>query len=74
MYVRHQLFIAGMKEELQVKVIEANKPTVRESVYYAIELETTLNEREQKLNFASLAEINLPDIDVDERTMINMYR
>ncbi len=74
MYVRHQLFIAGMKEELRVKVIEANKATIGESVYYAIELETVLNERKQKLNFAPLAEINFPDIDEDERTMINMYR
>ena len=74
MYVRHQLYIAGLKEELRVKVIEANKPTLGESVYYAIELETTLSEKKMSLRMAPISEAENPEFDEEERNLINAYR
>ncbi len=74
MYIKHQIFIAGMREELRVKVIEANKPTLGESVYYAIELETVLNERKLKLKMAPVSEVEENDLTEEERNMINALR
>jgi hypothetical protein len=74
MYIKHQIFIAGLKDELRTKVIEANKPTLGESVYYAIELEAILNEKKIKLNMAPIAEIEKEELDEEEKNMINAFR
>ena len=39
-FFRHQLFLAGLRDPLRTKIMEANKDTIRESVKLANELET----------------------------------
>lgn len=74
MYIKHQFFIAGLKEELRTKVIEANKGTLGESVYYATELEQTLNEKKLRSNLAPITEVELDDLNEEEKNMINALR
>ena len=38
-FFKHQLFLAGLNELLRVKVMEANKVTLHESMCLAVELE-----------------------------------
>ena len=38
-FFKHQLFLAGLNELLSVKVMEANKDTLHESMCLAVELE-----------------------------------
>ena len=39
-FFKHQLFLAGLNEMLRIKVMEANKDTLYESMHLAVELET----------------------------------
>ena len=39
-FFKHQLFLAGLNKLLRVKVMEANKDTLHESMHLAVELET----------------------------------
>jgi len=56
MFIKHQLFIGGLREELRTKVIEANKNSLSESVYFAVDLETVLNERKGRTNVSAISE------------------
>ncbi|MCZ2207965.1 hypothetical protein, partial [Cylindrospermopsis raciborskii] len=38
-FFKHQLFLAGLKEDLRTRVMEANKATLYESMTFAMELE-----------------------------------
>lgn len=70
MYIKHQLFIGGLKEELRNKVIEANKPNLGESLYFAIDLETVLNERRSKIGVSIISE-SIDEKSEDEKNRIN---
>jgi hypothetical protein len=74
MYIKHQIFIAGVKEELRVKLIEENKPSLGESVYFAIELEATLNEKRQHLKLAAIEKGEIQELDDEEKEAINALR
>lgn len=74
MYIKHQIFIAGIKEELRCKVIEENKATLGESVYFAIELEAILNERKAQMKLNVIEEIDELDLSEEEKNMINALR
>ena len=74
MYIKHQIFIAGIKEELRCKVIEENKATLGESVYFAIELEAILNERKLNLKLNAVEEVNDESLTEEEKNMINALR
>ncbi len=75
MYIKHQIFIAGVKEELRIKLIEENKATLGESVYLAIELEATLNEKKAAMKLNAINDdVNDASINDEEREMINALR
>jgi hypothetical protein len=40
-FYKHQLFIAGLKEDIRMKIMEAGKPSIQESVTHARELSFT---------------------------------
>jgi len=62
-FFRHQLFLAGLKDALRAKVLEANRATLRESVTLAIELETIHADRRRAAAVAAVR--GHPDDEVD---------
>jgi hypothetical protein len=74
MYIKHQIFIAGVKEEYRIKLIEENKATLGESVYYAIELEATLNEKKQGMRLAAIEKGDVVELDEEDKEAINALR
>lgn len=74
MYVKHQIFIGGLRDEIRTKVIEANKATLGESVYYAMELETLLNERKAKIGISAIKESDFENLSEEEKNAINAMR
>lgn len=74
MYIKHQIFIAGVKDEFRIKLIEENKPTLGESVYFAIELEATLNEKKQSLKLAAIEKEEIVALNEEEKEAINALR
>ena len=68
MFFRHQLFLAGLKDALRGKVLEANKATLRESVQLAIELETIHADRRRTGTVAAVGPY--PDDNLDEGTNV----
>ena len=74
MYVKHQIFIGGLREELRTKVIEANKDTLGESVYFAVELETLLNDKKSKLHINPVEEVGNEEFTEEEMNLINALR
>lgn len=74
MYIKHQIFVAGIKEELRCKVIEENKATLGESVYFAIELEAILNEKKAHLKMNAIEEIDDSSLTEEEKNLINALR
>ena len=46
-FFMHQLFIAGLKEEIRTKIMEAGKTSIQESLALARELEVILNDRKK---------------------------
>jgi hypothetical protein len=71
MYIKHQIFIGGLREEFRSKVIEANKANLGESVYFAVDLETVLNEKKMKIGVATISEEFLTE---EERNAVNAIR
>ena len=49
----HQLFVAGLKEDIRAKVMEANMPTVRESLKVARDTEVVYNDKRGKTTHIS---------------------
>jgi hypothetical protein len=47
LFIKHQLFLAGLKDGLRDKVLEMEKPTYTESVKAARNLETILNDQKR---------------------------
>ena len=46
-FFKHQLFIAGLKEEIRMKIMEAGKTSIQESVALARELEVIMEDRKK---------------------------
>ena len=80
-FVLHQLFIAGLKEDIRAKTMEAGKPTIAESVAYARELEVILSDRKKTSGHVNAVQSNqdetedAPDgLDEEELQAVNALR
>ena len=49
-FFKHQLFIAGLKEDIRAKVMEAGKDSLQESVKLAVELEIIQQDRRGRVS------------------------
>jgi hypothetical protein len=47
-FFKHQLFIAGLREDLRMKIMEAGKDNLKETLDLARELEVIMNDRNRK--------------------------
>ena len=54
-FFKHQLFIAGLKEEIQTKIMEAGKTSIQESVTLVQELEVIHEDRKNTRSEPSAA-------------------
>ena len=86
-FFKHQLFLAGLKDDLRVKVMEAGKDTLHESMRLAVELEVIHQEKLKRgghVHAVSVAAIgceegssceeNADDLNDDEIAAINAIR
>ena len=79
-FVLHQLFLAGLKEDIRAKAMEAAKPTIYESVSHAQEVEVIHNDRKRPSHVHTVQEEtgefeDAPEgIDEDELEAINALR
>jgi hypothetical protein len=69
----HQLFVAGLKEDIRAKVMEANMPTVRESLRVARDTEVVYNDRRNKAAHISKIEMDNNSTEGEEND-INIIR
>jgi hypothetical protein len=67
------LFVAGLKEDIRAKVMEANMPTVRESLRVARDTEVVYNDRKNKAAHISKIEIEANNTE-EEDNDINIIR
>ena len=61
----HQLFMAGLREDLRAKVMEAGKTTLHESIQYAQEIEVIQHDKRGRA-VAAVAAANTSDTPVTE--------
>ena len=85
-FFKHQLFLAGLKDSLRLKTMEAGKANLHESLRYATELEVIHEEKKFKSAIAAVSvtpatteEGDLPEEDLenlteDEFSIINAIR
>lgn len=79
-FFMHQLFIAGLKEEIRTKIMEAGKTSIQDSVTLARELEVIMNDRKKSGNVANVKTTHEQDIqgeeylEEEELTAINAVR
>ena len=80
-FFKHQLFLAGLNEMLRIKVMEANKDTLHESMRLAVELETINQDRRSTRGQVSAVEKvdtvedkNEDNLQDDEIAAINAIR
>jgi len=84
MYIKHQLFVAGLREPLRSEVMKEGKATLGETVDLADELESIYKKNERTVN-AVIAEenedavadkeiLNIDELDDDELEAINSIR
>jgi hypothetical protein len=75
-FIKHQLFIAGLKEDIRMKVMEAGKPSIQDSVPYARELEVIHEDRKKGSTVGNIkAQDNNDDnLDDKERAAVNAIR
>ena len=78
-FFMHQLFIAGLKEEIRTKIMEAGKTSIQESVTLARELEVILNDRKKPGTVSNVAADDHAskaedDVDEEELAAINAVR
>jgi hypothetical protein len=80
-FVLHQLFLAGLKEEIRAKTMEAAKPNIYESVSYAQEIEIIHQDRKKSSHVHSVQETKEGDfedapegMDEDELEAVNALR
>lgn len=77
MFMRLQLFLAGLSDPYRTKVMEAGKATLGETVDYAIELERIQQKEIKKVHLVQdpgMATLPVEDLDEDEREAINAIR
>jgi DNA-binding protein H-NS len=84
MYIKHQLFVAGLREPLRSEVMKEGKATLGETVDLADELESIYRKNERTVNAviteenedaAAYKEIfNIDELDDDELEAINSIR
>lgn len=77
MFMRRQLFIAGLSDQFRIKAMEAAKPTLGEAVDHAIELERIQQRTIKKVNVIQDPDIGSPeaeDWDEEELAAINAIR
>jgi hypothetical protein len=72
-FFKHQLFIAGLKEDIRMKIMEAGKPSIQESVAHARELEVIHEDRKKGSTVGNIAanEDNDDNLDDKERAAVN---
>jgi len=78
----HQLFIAGLKEDLRTKIMEAGKTNIQDSLTIARELEVILNDRKKTSpggvtsvkNEENKTEEDNEELDEEDLTTLNAIR
>ncbi len=75
-FFKHQLFIAGLKEDIRTKIMEAGKPSIQESVANACELEVIHEDRKKGSTVDNIAENedNNDNLDDKERAAVDAIR
>ncbi len=75
-FFKHQLFIAGLKEDIRMKIMEAGKPSIQESVTHARELEVIHEDRKKGSTVGNIAENedNNDNLDDEERAAVDAIR
>lgn len=77
MFMRLQLFVAGLSDPYRTKVMEAGKATLGETVDYAIEMERIQQKEVKKVHLVQEARMTpqpVEDLDDDEREAVNAIR
>lgn len=71
MFFLHQLFLAGLKEDIRAKTMEGNRPQVHESLELARETEIILADKKgsKGTTVASIDEINKTQVSEDENKL-----
>ena len=70
-FFKHQLYLAGLREDLRIKVMEAGKATLQESMTLATELEVIHQDRKRGQIHAVSAVSTTPSDDVNEADRVN---
>lgn len=75
-FFKHQLFIAGLKEDLRMKIMEAGKASIQESVTLARELEVIHEDRKKghAVNNVEAEDAATEDLNEEELAAINAIR
>ncbi len=75
-FFKHQLFIAGLKEDIRMKIMEAGKPSIQESVAHARELEVIHEDRKKGSTVGNIAENedNNDNLDDEECAAVDAIR
>ena len=60
LFFKHQLFLAGVKDSLRDRVLEAGKADLQESLKFARELEAIQNDRKRASKIAALKAVMPP--------------
>ncbi len=60
LFFKHQLFLAGVKDSLRDRVLEAGKADLQESLKFARELEAIQNDRKRSSKIAALKAVMPP--------------
>ena len=81
MFIKHQLFLAGMREPLRTELMKAGKTTLAEAVDYATELENiyrkdgrTISAIKEEADEDVAADNDQVELDEEELEMINAIR
>lgn len=70
----HQLFIAGLKDELRSKIMEAGKASLQESLSLARELEVIIQDKKKNPSISAIQEEDEEQLDNEELEAINAIR
>jgi hypothetical protein len=62
-FFKHQLFIAGLKEDIKMKIMEAGEVTIQESVAHARELEVIHEDQKKRSTVGNIVADSLNDLD-----------
>jgi len=62
----HQLFLAGLKEDIRIKTMEAGHDTVQQSLTTARETEAILNDKTKRSLISALQQEDLDDLESDD--------